>query len=180
MIRVTGERNKNDIGAIKILFYSDCPHFVQTAQDVKAVPSEEGLSADVQSVDLARAPDVEKEMPFAGSPTVLVNGKDIVPAGDAFTGPTRGNCRLYDYNGEVYDYQPRELIREALTNESRQRMELESPMGQPLEEESIGDGEMPTAPEHDLDYHRESEATAITGRSNTKTTGASGRDGEGS
>ncbi|MGZ4903744.1 MAG: hypothetical protein ACXV5I_02895 [Halobacteriota archaeon] len=99
MIRVTDERNKNDIGTIKILFCSDCPHFVQTTQDIKAILSEKGLNADIQSVDLARAPDIEKEMPFAGSPTVLVNGEDIAPAGDEFTGPLRGHCRLYDYNG---------------------------------------------------------------------------------
>ncbi len=57
---MTDDTNKNNIGTIKILFYSDCPHFVQTTQDVKTILSEEGLSADIQSVDLARAPDVER------------------------------------------------------------------------------------------------------------------------
>ncbi len=149
---MTNEMNENNIGTIKILFYRDCPHYVQTTQDVKAILSEEGLTADIQSVDLARAPEIEKEMPFAGSPTILVNGKDIAPAGDEFAGPTRGYCRLYDYKDDVYDYPPKELIREALTQERRQSMEQEGTMGQPREEEMIGDGEMPAAPEHDLDY----------------------------
>ena len=153
------EINLNNIGTIKILFYSDCPHYVQTTQDIKEVLIEEGLSANLFSVDLARAPDIEKEMPFAGSPTVLLNGKDIAPAGDQFSGPARGNCRLYDYKGDVYDYPPKELIREALTKKRRQSIEQEGAMGQPRGEAIIGDGEMPAAPEHDLDYHREDEAT---------------------
>ncbi len=103
MIRTTDEMNKNNIGTVKILFYSDCPHFVQTTQDIKAILSEEGFSADIQSVDLARAPEVEKEMPFAGSPKVLVNSKYITPAGDEFTGPARGNCRLYDYKARFME-----------------------------------------------------------------------------
>ncbi len=149
---MTDDMNKNNIGTIKILFYSDCPHFAQTTQDVKSVLIEEGLSADIQSVDLARAPDVEKEMPFAGSPTILINGADIAPAGDQFRGPTRGNCRLYDYKGKVYDYPPKELIREALTKRSRHVGERESITPQ-SHEEAVGEGELPAAPEHDLDYH---------------------------
>ncbi len=146
-MHMTDEMNKKSIGTIKILFYSDCPHYVQTTQDVKAILSEEGMTADIQSVDLARAPEIEKVMPFAGSPTILVNDKDIAPAGDQFSGPTTGNCRLYDYKGEVYDYPPKELIREALTKEKpHMRGEQESSTNQPRE------GEMPAAPEHDLDY----------------------------
>ncbi len=155
---MTDEMNKNNIGTVKVLYYRDCPHFMQTTQDVKAILSEEGLSADIQSVDLARTPDVEKGMPFAGSPTILVNGQDIAPAGDTFNGPMRGNCRLYEYKDEVYEYPPKELIREALTKRSHQMREQESFMSQPPEE-IVGDGEMPAAPEHDLDYHRESEET---------------------
>ncbi len=147
------EMNKDNIGTIKILYYRDCPHYMQTTQDVKAILSEEGLTADIQSVDLARAPEVEQEMPFAGSPTILVNDKDLAPAGDEFNGPARGNCRLYDYKGEVYDYPPKELIREALTKERRQSMEQEGTTGRQREEEIVGDGAMPAVPEHDLDYH---------------------------
>ncbi|MGZ4904154.1 MAG: DF family (seleno)protein [Halobacteriota archaeon] len=119
----TAALNTKAIGTIQVLYYSDCPHFLQTKWDIERILSDGGLSADVQSVDLQRAPEIKKEMPFAGSPTVLVNGKDIAPAGDQFTGPARGNCRLYDYKGEVYDYPPKELIREALTRESRRKME---------------------------------------------------------
>ncbi len=95
---------------------------METIWDVKKILSEEGLTADIQSIDLARAPDLEQKIPFAGSPTILVNGKDIAPAGDEFTGPLRGTCRQYDYKGEVYDYPPRELIRQALTSKSRAGM----------------------------------------------------------
>ncbi len=130
------EINLNNIGTIKILFYRDCPHYVQTTQDIKAVLIEEGLSANLFSVDLARAPEIEKEMPFAGSPTVLLNGKDIAPAGDEFRGPTRGNCRLYEYEGEVYDYPPKELIREALAKKRRQTPERQNATKQVQEEAS--------------------------------------------
>ncbi len=123
--RASSEINLNNIGTVKILFYSDCPHYVQTTQDIKEVLIEEGLSASLLSVDLARAPDVEKEMPFAGSPTVLLNGKDIAPGSDQFRGPTGGNCRLYEYEGEAYDYPPKELIREALAKKHRHRTENE-------------------------------------------------------
>ncbi len=44
---VPSEINLNNIGTIKILFYRDCPHYVQTTQDVKEVLIEEGLSANL-------------------------------------------------------------------------------------------------------------------------------------
>ncbi len=141
-----------------MLYYSDCPHYVQTKWDIESILAERKLNAEVQLVDLARAPDVDREMPFAGSPTILVNGKDIAPAGDHFSGPQKGNCRLYDYKDEVYDYPPKELIREALTKGWREGEEQGTTASQPRERGIIGDGEMPVAPEHDLDYRREPEA----------------------
>ncbi len=153
---MAGKAETSNGGTVKILFYSDCPHVAQTTQDVKAVLDEEGLTADIQLVDLARAPDIEKEMPYAGSPTILVDGLDIAPPGDEFTGPESGSCRLYEYEGREYDHPPKELIRQALTRGRRKGKAQEVPTGQPREREGeiVGDGEMPGAPEHDLDYRQ--------------------------
>ncbi|MGZ4903746.1 MAG: PRC-barrel domain-containing protein [Halobacteriota archaeon] len=102
------------IGSIEVLYYSDCPHYQETPQTIRDLLAEEGLTADVRSTDLTEDAQAEKSRPSLSSPTVLLNETDIAPPFDDYYGPRGGHCRIYEYNGEMYPYPPKELIRSAL------------------------------------------------------------------
>ncbi len=72
---------------VEILYVAGCPHLVPTRQIVEQLLAERGLRMPVQSVEVSEREAVQG---FAGSPTVLVNGRDIEPA--AATGVA---CRIY-------------------------------------------------------------------------------------
>ncbi len=108
------KKEQKQIGSIEVLYYTDCPHYKETLQTIRDLLSEEGLSADVRETDLTEAPHAEKVQPSVSSPTILLNGTDIAPAFDDYYGPRGGHCRIYEYEGEMYPYPPKELIRESL------------------------------------------------------------------
>ncbi|MGZ4906424.1 MAG: PRC-barrel domain-containing protein [Halobacteriota archaeon] len=108
------ENAKKDIGSIEVLYYSDCPHYQETLQTIREVLSEEKLTADVRSIDLTEDAKTNTSRSSVSSPTVLLDETDIAPPFDDYYGPRGGHCRIYEYNGEMYPYPPKELIRSAL------------------------------------------------------------------
>ncbi len=159
------------VGSIEVLYYSDCPHYQETVQTIRDLLSEEGLTADVRGTDLTEGAQTEQSRPSMSSPTVLLNGTDIAPPFDDYYGPRGGHCRIYEHNGEMYPYPPKELIRSAL---KRQGSKSEGAGSQPMEEKHARaqrEATMPTAPEHDLDYHAIAPTT-------DKTEGQQGRTNE--
>lgn len=56
---------------------------------------------------------------FAGSPQVLVDGKDIDPMAERITNYHESGCRIYIWQGKMYEYPPKEMIVESLTRASK-------------------------------------------------------------
>lgn len=55
-----------------------------------------------------------QEQKFPGSPTIKVNGKDIDPMAENLTNYNLLGCRTYLYKDKIYEYPPKEMIKEAL------------------------------------------------------------------
>lgn len=77
---------------VEILYFDGCPHWRDAGDRVRAAAESAGLSAvEIGYRRIATADEAESS-PFAGSPTILIDGTDAfagaVPA-NAFT------CRLY-------------------------------------------------------------------------------------
>jgi hypothetical protein len=98
---------------ITFLYWEDCLSHEEALQRVRQVMAEEGIQAPVRLVTVETWEQAE-QLQFIGSPTILVNGKDIQPpppgASYALT------CRTYDLeNGRASPLPSLELIRRALS-----------------------------------------------------------------
>jgi hypothetical protein len=77
--------------SIDVLYYEDCPHYEEAVKTLKEVLEEEGVDGEVHMVEVFPG---EEAFDFIGSPTILVNGKDLEPEAD-YEAPHQGYCRIY-------------------------------------------------------------------------------------
>lgn len=74
----------------ELLYFEDCPHWRIAAERLDAVLAERGLTAERVIVD---SPDAAARLGFRGSPTIRVDGDDLLTTGDE---PVGMACRVYD------------------------------------------------------------------------------------
>lgn len=77
---------------IEILYFDGCPNHDLAEQRVREVLNELGVQAQVVHVNV-KDEDTAHEVQFPGSPTIRVNGADVVPetSGEPFS----MRCRVY-------------------------------------------------------------------------------------
>lgn len=79
-------------------FFNGCPNADSTLENLKAVMMELCITDD--HLKITEVPNMEsaEKLHFQGSPSILVNGKDIytgeVPTAFSYA------CRIYDFDGE--------------------------------------------------------------------------------
>ncbi len=93
---------------IEILYFDGCPHLEPTLQLAREVLGDLALEAEIRQVRVETAEEAERQR-FLGSPSVRVDGKDIEPGAEDWTGYALG-CRMYGRSGVP----PRELLVTAL------------------------------------------------------------------
>jgi hypothetical protein len=78
---------------IELLWWSGCPSWPQTLEDLRTAVAEAGLDPDAIEVGEIVTDATAKDEHFVGSPTIRIDGKDIQPPGPEETfGLT---CRIY-------------------------------------------------------------------------------------
>lgn len=93
---------------IDVLYLDGCPNHPPTMELVRDVVRALSIEAFIEEFEVRDAEEAAR-LRFLGSPTVLVNGKDVDPA-------VRGrvdfsfSCRMYGRSG----LPPRELVEQAL------------------------------------------------------------------
>jgi len=76
---------------IQVLWWPGCPSIDRTLADLRAVSSELDLDPDsIQTVRIDTEEDAARES-FPGSPTIRVNGRDVLPTDE----PAGLTCRVY-------------------------------------------------------------------------------------
>lgn len=117
---------------IEILYILDCPWCLRTKESVRKGLKELGADADVKEI-LIDSGEKSVKHDFVGSPTVIIDGKDIqeeVSRGRCLpceklaehtkkaTGFVKQECacgcRTYFYKGRRYPYPPKEMIKDAV------------------------------------------------------------------
>ena len=100
---------------VELLFWDGCPSHPQALSDLRAAMTDAGLDPDtvlVREVDTDQRAGRER---FVGSPTIRIDGVDIVPPGD--TEPYSLTCRVYRLrDGRISPLPDPEDIKEALTS----------------------------------------------------------------
>jgi len=77
---------------IELLFWAGCPSHPRALADLRAALAEAGLDpAAVELREIATDEEAARER-FAGSPTIRIDGADIVDPGDT---PPSLSCRVY-------------------------------------------------------------------------------------
>ena len=78
-----------DIATIELLYFPDCPHWELAADRLREVTERRGLDVSYRVIDT----DAEAtRIGFLGSPTILIDGRDVFATGDE---PVGLSCRLY-------------------------------------------------------------------------------------
>lgn len=97
---------------IQFLYYEDCPSHDTALERLQSVMDEMGIHADIEIVKVETDAEAQK-LRFVGSPTILINGQDIVPTPpDAYYCLT---CRAYRLeDGRISPLPSREMIRNGL------------------------------------------------------------------
>ena len=77
---------------IEFLYYEDCPSHEQALERLEQVLTEENIDAPI-TITKVETEEQAIARQFVGSPTILINGQDIVPpVAEAYFGLT---CRVY-------------------------------------------------------------------------------------
>lgn len=104
---------------IELLYWEGCPSHPQALADLRLAMGELGLDPDqidVRAVETDAAAEAER---FIGSPTIRIDGQDVVDPGDE---PAGLNCRVYVRRDGRVDALPdpqdlRDALRRALDQE---------------------------------------------------------------
>ena len=77
---------------VELLWWDGCPSHPAALEELLRILREEGVEADVSRVEIEDDEQARREH-FPGSPTIRIDGHDIVPPGDGE--PFSLTCRVY-------------------------------------------------------------------------------------
>ena len=102
---------------IQILHNSACG-FWQTAKNLlEEVLWEKGITESIEEVFVS-SDEEAIHYRFAGSPQILIDGKDIDPMAEKIINFHESGCRFYIWQDKVYEYPPKKMIEEVLNKEN--------------------------------------------------------------
>lgn len=93
---------------VQLLYFAGCPNAAPAGEALARVLRALELSPTFETIDVS-APDVPEDLRAWGSPTILVDGRDV--AGAAPSGPS---CRVYRTARRAQGWPPEDLIRQAI------------------------------------------------------------------
>ncbi|MEX2548610.1 MAG: thioredoxin family protein [Nitriliruptoraceae bacterium] len=74
---------------VTLMYFDDCPSCELTDQRLRTLAGEYGFELTYRKVE---TPEAAEELQFRGSPTVLIDGRDVFADGDE---PVGLSCRIY-------------------------------------------------------------------------------------
>jgi hypothetical protein len=105
---------------VELLAVEDCPHLEQARRDLENVLRKGIIETPIQLIFVASQDDAEF-LGFQGSPTIRIQGEDVVPQPDL---PVALACRIYrDVDGRALGSPPIEAIRAAVDAHRRGKLE---------------------------------------------------------
>jgi hypothetical protein len=105
---------------VELLAIEGCPHLEQARRDLESVLRRGIIETPIQVILVGGTEDAEF-LDFTGSPTIRINGDDVVPQPDL---PIALGCRTYlDAEGRVAGSPPIEAIAAAVDAHRRGRLQ---------------------------------------------------------
>lgn len=103
---------------IIILHNKTCNIWRTTKKIIETILKENNLSAEIQEIIIANDEEA-KESHFAGSPQVLVGGRDIDPMAEKITNYHESGCRFYMWNDKLHEGPPKEMLEAAILKKNK-------------------------------------------------------------
>ena len=75
----------------ELLWWEGCPSYPEALTQLRTILAEEGAGAEVELKEVETDEQAERER-FPGSPTIRIDGEDVVPANGE---PLTLTCRVY-------------------------------------------------------------------------------------
>ncbi|MGA3057767.1 MAG: hypothetical protein ABSE70_06985 [Candidatus Limnocylindrales bacterium] len=105
---------------VELLTLEDCPHLEGALRDLESVLRKGIIETPIQLIFVRGREDAEF-LGFQGSPTIRIDGEDVVPQPDL---PVALGCRVYrDEGGRMLGSPPIQSIRAAVDAHRRGRLE---------------------------------------------------------
>ena len=102
---------ESDFLLVEILYFSGCPSWKQTIDDLKFVLTEKGFKPEIKLIKIVSDDDAKKQE-FLGSPTIRVNGRDLFPLDQQNYSL---QCRVYPTPEGLKGTPSREMLYERLS-----------------------------------------------------------------
>lgn len=83
---------------VSVLHIDDCPNWVEAGSRLRTALNNVGASGTVVNFVALHTPEDASRVPFAGSPTILVDGEDLFPSNGHTTDLA---CRVYQTDGRL-------------------------------------------------------------------------------
>lgn len=96
---------------VEVLYVADCPSVPQALKTVTEALEAEGVSAEIHQLLVADGA-MARDLRFPGSPTIRINGLDVLQQADLPQDPAL-SCRLYP-GPELAMVPPAETVRRAI------------------------------------------------------------------
>ncbi len=97
---------------VELLWWEGCPSYPEVRAHLDRLLREEGIDGEVELVEIETDEQARAER-FPGSPTIKIDGRDIVPPGEGE--PYSLTCRIYRLrDGTISPTPDPEDIREAM------------------------------------------------------------------
>jgi hypothetical protein len=97
---------------VELLWWDGCPSYPKALDQLSRILREEGVQTDVELVEVTSDEQAQRER-FFGSPTIRINGDDVVPPGEGE--PYSLTCRVYrTREGRISPIPDPEDLREAV------------------------------------------------------------------
>ena len=77
---------------VELLWWDGCPSHPEAQAELERILREEGVATEVTRVEIEDDEQARRER-FPGSPTIRIDGKDVVPPGEGE--PYSLTCRVY-------------------------------------------------------------------------------------
>ena len=96
---------------IELLYFDGCPTYKPAQQDLQQALLEEGIKSQIQLIVVSTNEEAQS-MQFPGSPTIRVNGRDLLPAAESQAWSL--GCRIYRTPEGLQGTPTKAMRREAL------------------------------------------------------------------
>ena len=97
---------------VELLWWDGCPSFPEALDQLRRILREEGVETNVEVIEVT-SDDQARQDRFPGSPTIRINGDDVIPPDDAE--PYSLTCRVYrTRDGQISAIPDPEDLRDAV------------------------------------------------------------------